>query len=144
MRAFIYAAALHCEPCGEAIRELLAESAPADVGNESTYDSDDFPKGPYADGGGEADTPQHCDSCGVFLRNSLTGEGERYVCEALAPARARAIGRLADWRRDSFADFLAASIEGEADPLNREAHPVLAEWAREYSYLVEEPAEQAA
>jgi hypothetical protein len=43
--------------------------------SESDYDSDDLPKGPYADGGGEADTPQHCDDCRRFLENPLTGDG---------------------------------------------------------------------
>jgi hypothetical protein len=45
--------------------------APADPTAEHTYDSDKFPKGPLADGGGESDCPQHCDTCGVFLENPL-------------------------------------------------------------------------
>jgi hypothetical protein len=36
-------------------------------------------EGSYADGGGEADTPQHCDGCGQFLQNPLTGDGRTYV-----------------------------------------------------------------
>jgi hypothetical protein len=42
-----------------------------------------LPKGPYSNGGGEADTPQHCDGCGVFIENPLTGDGCRYVNEKL-------------------------------------------------------------
>lgn len=81
MDAFVYAAALYCQDCGNKIRaDLTAEGkAPADPDNENDYDSDDFPKGPYGDGGGESDTPCHCDDCGTFLENPLTSEGEEYV-----------------------------------------------------------------
>lgn len=41
----------------------------------------DDASGPYADGGGEADCPQHCGACGVFLENPLTTDGYRYVRE---------------------------------------------------------------
>ena len=37
--------------------------------------------GPLPDGGGEADTPQHCAHCGVFLENPLTQDGVKYVVE---------------------------------------------------------------
>jgi len=33
--------------------------------------------GPYPDGGGEADAPQHCGGCGVFLENPLTRRTRR-------------------------------------------------------------------
>ena len=46
-------------------------------------DSDTFPQGPFCDGGGEADCPQHCDECGVFLENPLTPDGVRYVAETI-------------------------------------------------------------
>jgi hypothetical protein len=46
-------------------------------------DSDSYPQGPYSNGGGEADCPRHCDVCGIFLENPLTGEGIRYVSEKL-------------------------------------------------------------
>lgn len=83
MNAYIYQAALYCEHCGEKIRQrLTAEGkAPANPDDEYTYDSDDFPKGPYPDGGGNADCPQHCDSCHCHLENPLTAEGELYVTE---------------------------------------------------------------
>lgn len=79
----MYCAALYCEDCGEDIRKQLdAEGkAPADRDDESSFDSDQYPKGPYGDGGGEADTPQHCDSCGLFLENPLTPDGDAYVRE---------------------------------------------------------------
>lgn len=84
MNVYIFQAALICEEEGERIREELTAQgkAPADPDDEYSYDSDDFPKGPYPNGGGEADTPQHCDITTVFLENPLTPEGEQYVLEA--------------------------------------------------------------
>jgi hypothetical protein len=60
------------------------KSAGMDPADEHTWDSGDWPKGPYADGGGEADHPQHCGSCGAFLRNALTGDGDEYVLSHIA------------------------------------------------------------
>ena len=97
MDVFVYQAALWCEDC---IKEILIKRhqapknlSPADTlanvlrlhdyESESDYDSDDLPKGPYPDGGGDADTPQHCDGCGLFLENPLTSDGYRYVNEKL-------------------------------------------------------------
>jgi hypothetical protein len=98
--AYIYEAALWCGPC--VIRTLVAEkkAAPAAIDmppaealeqivaangftSESDCDSDNLQKGPYANGGGEADTPQHCDGCGVFFENPLTGDGLIYVEDAI-------------------------------------------------------------
>src|ERR1700730_17287128 len=100
MDAYLYKAALWCGPC--IIKALVAgrKAAPGAIDmppaealkqvvsangftSESDYDSDDLPKGPYADGGGEADTPQHCDGCGQFLENPLTADGLTYVEDAL-------------------------------------------------------------
>jgi hypothetical protein len=100
MDTYLYKGALWCGSC--IIKALVAEQKaapgaidmlPAEVleqivssngyTSESDYDSDDLPKGPYADGGGEADTPKHCDGCGQFLGNPLTGDGLIYVEDAL-------------------------------------------------------------
>lgn len=75
MKAFIYQAALLCEACAKKTSDKLTPSA----------DSDQYPQGPYSYGGGEADTPQHCDQCGVFLENQLTDDGVEYVREKAAP-----------------------------------------------------------
>jgi hypothetical protein len=66
MRTYVYQAALHCEDCGRAICERLTASgqSPANPEDESSFDSDEFPKGPYS--ASESDSPDHCDSC--FLR----------------------------------------------------------------------------
>ncbi len=103
INAYVYRAALICEDCGRCIRAdlLLTGKGPKDPEDESTFDSMDFPKGPYPDGGGESDSPQHCDmmdGCvnaewcpahgeagghkqGVFLENPLTRDGIAYVEE---------------------------------------------------------------
>ena len=100
MDAYVYQTALWCGPC--MIKRLVEErkASPGALGmdpadalqqivssngftDESDYDSDDLPKGPYPDGGGEADSPQHCDGCGLFLENRLTADGYLYVNEKL-------------------------------------------------------------
>jgi hypothetical protein len=85
MQVYMFCAALLCEECGVKARTAHRHSMPVDFDqdDESSYDSDNFPKGPYPDGGGEADTPQHCDRCSVFLENPLTGDGYAYVREAV-------------------------------------------------------------
>ncbi len=86
MNAYIYQAALYCKDCGASIREHLAREgrAPSNPSDEATFDSDEYPKGPYPDGGGEADCPNHCDGCGMFLENPLTSDGYEYIAEAVA------------------------------------------------------------
>jgi hypothetical protein len=96
MNVYIYDANIYCEDCGRAIRKQIKKDgfAPEDIKDESSYDSSEFPKGPYPDGGGEADSPQHCGSqgecanaltlksgwkVGQFLENPLTNEGIEYV-----------------------------------------------------------------
>jgi hypothetical protein len=88
MNVYVYQASLYCEDCGEKIRADLtaAGKAPADPEDEYSYDSENFPKGPERNGGGEADSPQHCDGCNLFLENPLTSEGVEYVREAVADA----------------------------------------------------------
>lgn len=108
MDVYVFQAALLCDGCGEAVRRDLDANGckPEDVEDESSYDSDRYPKGPYANGGGEADCPQHCDHCGTFLDNALTGDGETYV-------------------RDAFREFVET---GHGNP------DVLAEWKAAYGW----------
>lgn len=82
MDAYIYQADCYCRSCGEKIKEQLIASGAAgeiNINDERSYDSGDFPKGPYGDGGGESDCPQHCGACFCFLENPLTSEGYQYV-----------------------------------------------------------------
>ena len=74
---------------------------------DTDYDSDDLPKGPYGDGGGEADSPQHCDGCRQFLENPLTGDGVVYV-------------------EDAIRDCLSTNR------VNRQTNDVIIEWADFY------------
>jgi hypothetical protein len=90
MDAYIYQAALLCADCAvitmnefELFNMLGGSSSPFRRPKPWT-DSDSYPQGPYTAGGGEADTPQHCDACGVFLENPLTTDGSRYVNEQLS------------------------------------------------------------
>ena len=86
MQAYVYQAELYCEPCGSKISaNVAADKRPADVFDESSYESDDYPKGPYSQGGGESDTPQHCNACSILLDNPLTENGLKYVaCRLLS------------------------------------------------------------
>lgn len=87
MNVYVYQAALYCEDCGDEIRRDLDRegSAPEDPDDECSYDSDDYPKGPYESS--EADCPHHCDACGVFLENPLTTEGIAYTRDRIEDAR---------------------------------------------------------
>lgn len=78
---YIFQAALYCEDCGKAICARTPKPPHLDPDDESSWDSDDYPKGPYSDGGGEADTPQHCDACHEFLENPLTPDGYAWLAE---------------------------------------------------------------
>lgn len=86
MDVYMYQAAFLCADCGRKVRAVLDADGrkPADVLDEYSFDSDDYPKGPFADGGGEADCPNHCNHCGVFLENPLTPDGEKYVRDAVS------------------------------------------------------------
>lgn len=81
MDVYIYQASLYCKKCGDQLCEELPKPEGMDLSNRHTWDSDDYPKGPYPRGGGESDNPHHCDGCGKFLENDLTEEGEQYVLE---------------------------------------------------------------
>lgn len=119
MDAYMYQAALYCPNCiveaciVDGVLSPAARDMDVDVAlnqarqamgwdDESDYDSDDFPKGPYCDGGGEADWPQHCDACGVFLENPLTGDDVQYIRDAIAEHHASGRGNndvLREWAK---------------------------------------------
>lgn len=117
MKAYIYRAALYCQQCGEKLKANL-DGALADSGatpGTQDGDSERYPQGPYDNGGGEADCPQHCDACGVFLENPLTSDGDKYVREAAGEYDAP----------DSSWDEIATRAE-------QDGKPVLADWIRYY------------
>ncbi len=80
MEVYIYQADLYCEDCGNKLRAKLNAGIPR---TKDTGDSDDFPQGPYPNGGGESDVAQHCGDCGCFLENPLTADGVAYVEDAI-------------------------------------------------------------
>lgn len=79
MKAYVYRAALYCEDCANALQDQICRETHSSRESMDNGDSDTWPQGPFADGGGEADVPQHCDSCGTFLENPLTANGDAYV-----------------------------------------------------------------
>lgn len=142
MDVYIYAAALLCEDCGEAQRkhldEAFAENGAAPGTDED--DSDRYPQGPYPDGGGEADSPQHCDQCGTFLENPLTGDGYAYLRE-----QAEVSGSIVVDPDDIDEIDIEASAEREQEawsaklarlpagsPAHRHTESPLAQWLRFY------------
>ena len=97
MNVYICHDDLYCEDCGNEIRNHVSRTNPRPA-KEWQNDSDVYPQGPYPNGGGEADLPQHCaagENClvafhcsdgtkiGVWLENELTEEGVTYVKEAV-------------------------------------------------------------
>ncbi len=120
MNTYIFAADIYCDDCGRAIRKRLTNKgkAPAAPANERSYDSDNFPKGPYAEHESESDTPQHCASgpkclnafdvgggcmVGAWLENPLTCAGVYYVIDAI-----REGGDVAAFWADKYREELAA------------------------------------
>ena len=112
MDAYIYQAALICSDCAAQVKNTIVPPYGYNEYDESSWDSDDYPKGPYSDGGGEADCPQHCDHCRTFLENPLTDVGEVYVRAAVS------VGDgdkevLAEWK--AFYDYLTYKKSDEDD-----------------------------
>ena len=107
MNVYVYQAALLCADCGAGVARDL-RSIPA----EYKEDSGTFPQGPYPDGGGESDSPYHCDHCDTFLENPLTDDGIAYVQERLDSETRPYSETLAQWAR-FYADVLPAPIEVE-------------------------------
>lgn len=73
MNIYMYQTDLYCEDCGKRWRTALDKQCcgVANPDHESSYDSNEYPKGPYPNGGGAADAPQHC-ACGSECLNVLT------------------------------------------------------------------------
>lgn len=115
--SYVFQADMWCETCAEDVRKDIEKQGkqPEDLDDESSYDSDDYPKGPYSDQ--ESDSPEHCgahEHCknairlpcgskiGAWLGGSLTDEGARYTTEKIMDDvfepndHSRQVGRL--WR----------------------------------------------
>lgn len=128
---YVYQADVICEDCGLQIRKELADPSvckePVNPEDEGTYDSSEFPKGPYSCNFDESDSPSHCgmgDRCvnaewcpahgegshkiGLFLENRLTSDGYKYVENACKEALAGSGGCVA---LDIWARFYGISLE---------------------------------
>ena len=81
MYVYVYRSDFLCDRCGESVRQAIP--CPGNPNDEYSYDSDDWPKGPFPNGGGEADCPQHCSRCEIFLENPLTTGGYKYLKSVL-------------------------------------------------------------
>ena len=99
--SYIYRADLYCEECALRIAKRLDEEGkkPANPMDEHSYDSDEYPKGPFF--GEESDSPDHCGGCGKFLENQLTQDGYRYLKEMVSEAEAEGRGNephILEWK----------------------------------------------
>lgn len=82
-KTYVHQGALICDGCAALITDLVTDpKQPFRMEDRPT----EMPNGPYADGGGEADTPQHCEMCRVFLENPLTTNGYHYLLNKLTTA----------------------------------------------------------
>lgn len=119
----IYQADTWCDSCAAEIRQKITNDgqAPSDHNNETTYDSDEFPKHMEADE--EADTPQHCasgESCleaeeipggkiGKLLSRELTDAGVQYVREYIMEGLSRIGGASNSRQRGTTSIYLKVS-----------------------------------
>lgn len=70
---YIFQGALFCEECGDKIKTRLSSKG-------DTGDSNDYPQGPYNDGGGPADSPQFCDNGKACVNKALVPSGTAIGC----------------------------------------------------------------
>jgi len=106
---YIYQADTYCEDCANAIKKQLSTSGnvPTNL-DETQYDSDSYPKGPYHEQ--EADAPQHCARCTRFLENPLTQAGYEYLREMVREHQVH--GRGKDEVIQEWVDFYPEAFEG--------------------------------
>src|SRR5208337_3581974 len=72
------------------IQQNYPNEMPADPTDEHSYDSDNYPKGPFFDE--ESDAPEHCAGCHIFLENPLTSHGQEYMMQMVDGAVAKGRG----------------------------------------------------
>ena len=101
MEAYIYQADIYCADCAKNYRQHLIQNC-----NKDTGDSDQFPQGPYENGGGEADCPQHCGNCNMFLENSLTEYGENELKILLSRPASNGIAEIIHAEYKQYYDYL--------------------------------------
>ncbi len=124
---YIYQADVWCPTCAKEIADsIIAEGkAPADPSDEHSYDSDNFPKGPFFDE--ESDSPEHCAGCHIFLENPLTTHGEEYMREMVDQAIEKGRGEephIKEWMdfygyhpdKEEAEEDIETEVEAEHEP----------------------------
>ena len=147
---YMFQGSLYCEDCGRDIQDKIREEgkAPEDESDEESFDSDDFPKGPFSGGGGEADSIHHCDSnetclnaielpckskIGAWLGNDLTSEGDEWLASSIREsifrddAHGRQVNRL--WRL-KYSNPLSSLNEVEPVTGHELASPLVQQFLR--------------
>tara|TARA_R110000851_G_scaffold76487_1_gene168351 strand:+ start:415 stop:720 length:306 start_codon:yes stop_codon:yes gene_type:complete len=99
MEAYIYQADLLCDECAEVRKKDIHH-------NSNCQDSEDYPQGPYLDGGGESDYPQHCGNCNMFLENSLTSDGEKELTILLSKPASNGIADIIHAQYKDYYSYL--------------------------------------
>jgi len=113
--AYIYAADIYCDSCGEVIRKRITEEgkAPSDPYKEWSYDSDEFPK--RAGDDEESDGPINCAAGEECLEaetlpsghkigkqfGGLTTDGVAYLREAIEGG-----GEVAEFWAEYYGEYL--------------------------------------
>ena len=96
MKIYMWNADLYCGPCGEAIAATLPDP---DAWEREHPDSCSYPVA-YDSSEGEADSPEHCGKCVLFLERSLTEYGVRYVKEIVSEdleTESEIVGIVKEW-----------------------------------------------
>ena len=96
MKIYMFQADVYCKPCGEAIAATLPDP---DAWEREHPDSNSYPIA-YDSSEGEADSPEHCDKCSLFLERNLTEYGVRYVKEIVAEdlsTESEIVGIVKEW-----------------------------------------------
>ena len=113
---YIYAAECYCDDCAKDIKKrILKETGKkaSDFRDETTFDSDEYPKGP-SDDGASSDGPEHCASgedCldpteingekyGHFFENDLTEAGVENLKEHI-----RQGGPVAEFWKEHYSQY---------------------------------------
>jgi hypothetical protein len=136
MEVYVFQAALLCDSCAHEYMTNTEKPAHVDTDDQTSYDSDEWPKGAFYDSGGEADSPQHCDHCELFLENALTGYGETYVRDAFREYVETGRGKLevlADWK--AYYDYVWDDFESITYADMLDDNQVKAPMAKRYSGL---------
>ena len=89
IQAWAYSAALFCCHCAE---QAYGKEA---LSNGTARDGEGNTPSPVFVDSSEADSPQHCDSCGEFLENALTDDGVEFVADSIAACLYDAMGNRA-------------------------------------------------